>query len=146
MASTLSSGTFLLNFSFLPVFVVVFLVNDLLQCLIISTTCQRNTFLSFYRGKTLIIPSSAFIAFSWKQLSLMALILPVLPQKFRGFTVFVHIYWYFEVIQKEQSHFVKQLGDDRKVITEKLFFNGFDTFLAQFFFELGSFASFFSFR
>ena len=29
-ASTLSSVTFLLNFSFLPVFVVVFIVNDVL--------------------------------------------------------------------------------------------------------------------
>ena len=29
-ASTLSSGTFLLNFSFLPVFVVVFIGNDVL--------------------------------------------------------------------------------------------------------------------
>ena len=28
--STPSSGTFLLNFSFLPVFVVVFVVNDVL--------------------------------------------------------------------------------------------------------------------
>ena len=30
-ASTLSSGSFLLNFSFSPVFVVVFIVTDVLQ-------------------------------------------------------------------------------------------------------------------
>ena len=34
--------------------------------------------------------------------------------------------------------------NDRKVITEKLFFKGFDTFLAQFFFELAVFAYFFN--
>ena len=34
MALTLSSCTFLLNFWILPVFVVVFIANDLLRCLI----------------------------------------------------------------------------------------------------------------
>ena len=72
----------------------------------------------------------ASTAFSWKQLSLMALILPV-------FGVFKNV--------KQKSQIVKKQKDDSKFIT-KSFFNGLDTFLAQLFFELAFCAYFLFFR
>ena len=50
--------------------------------------------------------------------------------------IFINILKLFE----KKSHTVKKLMNDRKFITEKLFLNGFGTFLAQFFFELSVFA------
>ena len=62
----------------------------------------------------------------------------------RNFLVLMYLFIFIDiVILQKKSHYVRKIIDDRIVITERLFFIGFDTFLAQFFFELAVFAYFF---
>ena len=68
----------------------------------------------------------------------------------RNLVVLAYLFILIDILKSylktKKSHTVKNLLGDRKVITEKLFFNGFDTFLAQFFFDLAVFAFFKIFR
>ena len=63
----------------------------------------------------------------------------------RNFVVLMYLFISIDILKlkwRKESHVMEKLMDDRKVINEKLFFDGFDTFLAQFFFELAVLAYF----
>ena len=54
----------------------------------------------------------------------------------RNFAVLLYLFIFIDILRsywKNESHVVEKLLDDRKIFTEKLFINGFDTFLVQFF-------------